>query len=104
MISYFSDLRYKEVIDVHTGYRLGYICDAEFDDAEDVVVVQSIDGEYLIHELAVARNNTGLQPLQQAPVGDFEPQRKQTAVFLRFFHLLCVAPQAHQYYRYLLKQ
>ena len=34
MISYFSDLRYKEVIDVHTGYRLGYICDAEFDDAE----------------------------------------------------------------------
>ena len=34
MINYFSDLRYKEVIDVHTGYRLGYICDAEFDDAE----------------------------------------------------------------------
>jgi len=34
MISYFSDLRYKEVIDVHTGARLGYVCDAEFDDAE----------------------------------------------------------------------
>ena len=34
MISYFSDLRYKEVIDVHTGFRLGYVCDAEFDDAE----------------------------------------------------------------------
>ena len=34
MISYFSELRYKEVIDVHTGYRLGYICDAEFDDAQ----------------------------------------------------------------------
>lgn len=34
MISYFSDLRYKEVIDVHTGYRLGYICDAEFDEAQ----------------------------------------------------------------------
>lgn len=34
MICYFSDLRYKEVIDVHTGYRLGYICDAEFDEAE----------------------------------------------------------------------
>ena len=34
MISYFSDLRYKEVIDIHTGFRLGYVCDAEFDDAE----------------------------------------------------------------------
>ena len=34
MISYYSDLRYKEVIDVHTGFRLGYVCDAEFDDAE----------------------------------------------------------------------
>ena len=34
MISYFSGLRYKEVIDIHTGFRLGYVCDAEFDDAE----------------------------------------------------------------------
>lgn len=34
MISYFSELRYKEVIDVHSGYRLGYVCDAEFDDRE----------------------------------------------------------------------
>lgn len=34
MISYFSDLRYKEVIDVHSGFRLGYVCDAEFDDGE----------------------------------------------------------------------
>ena len=34
MLSYFSDLRYREVIDIHTGFRLGYIGDAEFDDAE----------------------------------------------------------------------
>ncbi len=34
MISYFSELRYKEVIDVHTGKRLGYVCDAEFDECE----------------------------------------------------------------------
>ena len=34
MISYFSELRYKEVIDVHTGKRLGYVCDAEFDETE----------------------------------------------------------------------
>ena len=31
MISYFSELRYKEVIDIHTGFRLGYICDVEDD-------------------------------------------------------------------------
>ena len=34
MISCFSELRYKEIIDVHTGYRLGYVCDLEFDDRE----------------------------------------------------------------------
>jgi len=34
MLSYFSDLRYREVIDVHTGFRLGYISDAEFDDED----------------------------------------------------------------------
>ena len=34
MISYFSELRYKEVIDIHTGQHLGYVCDAEFDEAE----------------------------------------------------------------------
>ena len=32
MLSYFSDLRYREVIDIHTGLRLGYVCDLEFDD------------------------------------------------------------------------
>ena len=34
MICSFSDLRCKEVIDVHTGLRLGYVYDAEFDEAE----------------------------------------------------------------------
>ena len=38
MILYYSDLRYKEVIDVHTGFRLGYVCDAEFDDKEGRLV------------------------------------------------------------------
>jgi YlmC/YmxH family sporulation protein len=37
MISCFSELRYKEVIDVHTGFRLGYVCDVEFDDREGCV-------------------------------------------------------------------
>ena len=34
MIGFFSELRYKEVIDIHSGFRLGYVCDAEFDDSE----------------------------------------------------------------------
>ncbi len=38
MISYFSELRYKEVIDVNSGFRLGYACDMEFDDAEGCIV------------------------------------------------------------------
>ena len=33
-MTYFSELRYKEVIDVHTGFRLGYVCDAELDDRD----------------------------------------------------------------------
>ena len=38
MTSYYSELRYKEVIDIHTGLRLGYVCDLEFDDAEGRLV------------------------------------------------------------------
>ena len=38
MMTYFSDLRYKEVIDVHSGFRLGYVCDVEFDDKEGKIV------------------------------------------------------------------
>ena len=38
MTSYFSVLRYKEVIDIHTGLRLGYVCDLEFDDSEGRLV------------------------------------------------------------------
>ncbi len=30
MLCRFSDFRYKEVIDVRSGTRLGYVCDAEF--------------------------------------------------------------------------
>ena len=32
MMTYFTELKYKEVIDVHTGFRLGCVCDVEFDD------------------------------------------------------------------------
>ncbi len=38
MISCFSSLRYKEVIDVHSGFRLGYVCDGEFDDSSGQIL------------------------------------------------------------------
>lgn len=38
MIGYYSDLLFKEVIDVHSGVRFGYICDMEFDDKEGRVI------------------------------------------------------------------
>ena len=34
MLSLFSELRYKEVIDIHSGFRLGYVYDAEFSDSD----------------------------------------------------------------------
>ena len=34
VIHFFSELRCKEVVDIHSGFRLGYVCDAEYDDAE----------------------------------------------------------------------
>lgn len=37
MMTYFTELKYKEVIDVHTGFRLGYVCDLEFDDKEGCI-------------------------------------------------------------------
>ncbi|MBR2717047.1 MAG: YlmC/YmxH family sporulation protein [Oscillospiraceae bacterium] len=30
MLCRFSDFRYKEVINIRTGVRMGYVCDAEF--------------------------------------------------------------------------
>lgn len=38
MLCYFSDLHYREVIDIHTGLRLGYVCDLEFDDNDGRII------------------------------------------------------------------
>ena len=45
MISCFSDLRYKEIIDVHTGLRFVFICDAEFDDREGQITALITPGK-----------------------------------------------------------
>jgi YlmC/YmxH family sporulation protein len=44
MASLFSDLRFKEVIDLHSGQRLGYIYDAEIDPVEGRILSLMIPG------------------------------------------------------------
>ena len=34
MMTYFSELCCKEVIDIHSGFWLGYVCDMKLDDRE----------------------------------------------------------------------
>ena len=54
MISYFSELRYKEVIDIHTGKRLGYVCDAEFDETEGRLI-SLIEDDYILPWKCIVR-------------------------------------------------
>lgn len=44
MLSRFSDFRYKEVINVRTGQRLGYVCDAEFTTPEGRITALIVPG------------------------------------------------------------
>ena len=39
MACLFSELRCKEVIDLHSGQRLGYVCDAEYEPCEGRIPV-----------------------------------------------------------------
>ncbi len=38
VLNLFSDLKYKEVIDIHSGFRLGYVSDAEFDSEDGKLI------------------------------------------------------------------
>ena len=44
MISLFSDLKYKEIIDVHTGFRVGYVSDAELEDSDGHMISLIVPG------------------------------------------------------------
>ncbi len=44
MLSRFSEFRYKEVICVRTGQRLGYVCDAEFQFPEGRITALIVPG------------------------------------------------------------
>ena len=44
MLCRFSEFRYKEVINVRTGSRLGYVCDAEFQSPEGRISALIVPG------------------------------------------------------------
>ena len=44
MTGRFSDFRYKEVINVRTGTRLGYVCDAEVQSPEGRITALIVPG------------------------------------------------------------
>lgn len=45
MVCRFSDFRYKEVINIRTGCRLGYVCDAEFQSPEGRITALVVPGK-----------------------------------------------------------
>lgn len=45
MLCRFSEFRYKEVINVKTGCRLGYVCDAEFKSPEGRITALIVPGK-----------------------------------------------------------
>ena len=45
MLCRFSEFRYKEVINVRTGSRLGYVCDAEFQSPEGRITALIVPGK-----------------------------------------------------------
>lgn len=45
MSALFSELKYKEVIDLRSGARLGYVCDAEIDPADGRILSLIVPGQ-----------------------------------------------------------
>ncbi len=45
MLCRFSDFRYKEVINICTGQRLGYVCDAQFESPEGRITALIVPGK-----------------------------------------------------------
>lgn len=91
MISYFSELRYKEVIEVHSGLRLGYVCDAEFDDSEGRLISLITPGkaklfgllgredDYILPWSSIVRVGTDIVLVEVK--GEFARRKRQTRFF-----------------------
>ena len=45
MLCRFSEFRYKEVINIRTGSRLGYVCDAQFQSPEGRISALVVPGK-----------------------------------------------------------
>ncbi len=45
MLCRFSEFRYKEVINIRTGCRLGYVCDAQFQSPEGRISALVVPGK-----------------------------------------------------------
>ena len=45
MASLFSELKYKEVIDLRSGQRMGYVCDAEIDPVDGRILSLIVPGQ-----------------------------------------------------------
>ena len=45
MACLFSELRCKEVIDLHSGQRLGYVCDAEYEPCAGKILAIIVPGQ-----------------------------------------------------------
>ena len=57
-----SDLRYKEVIDLTTGQRLGYVCDAEIDLEQGKIVSLIVPGDRKSTRLNSSHPTTSRMP------------------------------------------
>ena len=91
MLSCFSELRYKEVIDIHTGYRLGYVCDVEFDDREGCVTALVTPGrprffgllgreeDYVLPWSSIVRVGTDIVLVEVK--GEFMRRKRQSRLF-----------------------
>ena len=74
-----SDLRYKEVIDLTTGQRLGYVCDAEIDLEEGKIVsllggLLSGDDDYILPWESISRLG---EDIILAEVAAQQPRRRR---------------------------
>ena len=77
-----SDLRYKEVIDMTTGQRLGYVCDAEIDLEEGKIVslqkklggLLSGDDDYILPWESISRLG---EDIILAEVAAQQPRRRR---------------------------
>ena len=59
MACLFSELRCKEVIDLHSGQRLGYVCDAEYDPCDGKILSIIVPGQGRARVVAGALGKAG---------------------------------------------